>query len=111
MLIDNAIRKLVYTAGWAMALATLVPLGLAEGSPSKAKPYPLKTCIVSDGRLGDMGAPYLFTYQGREIKLCCKGCLKEFNKEPAKYVRKLDQAEKAALTPAAPPQQPHGGHH
>jgi YHS domain-containing protein len=61
---------------------------------AKGKPYPLKTCVVSDEKLGDMGDPYVFTYQGREVKLCCKGCLDDFNKEPAKYVKKIEAGEK-----------------
>ena len=61
----------------------------------KAKPYPLKTCIVSDEKLGgDMGDPYVFTHQGQEIKLCCKSCLKDFKKDSAKYMKKLDEAAK-----------------
>ena len=63
----------------------------------KAKPYPLKTCIVSDEKLGgDMGDPYVFTHEGREIKLCCKSCLKDFNKDTAKYIKKIEAAEKKA---------------
>src|ERR1043166_5967800 len=61
----------------------------------KAKAYPLKTCIVSDEKLGgDMGEPYVFTHEGREIKLCCKSCLKDFKKDTAKYVKKIEDAEK-----------------
>jgi len=63
---------------------------------AKAKPYTLKVCPVSDEKLGDMGDPYVFTHEGREIKLCCKGCLKDFNKESAKYVKKIETAEKKA---------------
>src|ERR1043166_3149778 len=62
----------------------------------KAKPYTLKTCSVSDEKLGGMGDPYVFTYQGREIKLCCKDCKKDFDKDPKKYVKKIEKAEKAA---------------
>jgi YHS domain-containing protein len=63
----------------------------------KAKPYTLKTCPVSDEKLGgDMGDPYVFTYQGREIKLCCKDCKKDFDKNPGKYVKKIETAEKKA---------------
>ena len=63
----------------------------------KAKPYPLKTCVVSDEKLGgDMGDPYVFTRDGREIKLCCKSCLKDFNKDTAKYIKKIEAAEKKA---------------
>src|SRR6266704_4929905 len=58
----------------------------ADKAASKPKPYTLKTCPVSDEKLGDMGDPYVFTHEGREIKLCCKGCLKDFNKDSAKFV-------------------------
>jgi hypothetical protein len=61
----------------------------------KPKPYPLKTCIVSDEKLGgDMGDPYVFTYEGREIKLCCKSCKKDFDKAPKKFIAKVEAAEK-----------------
>jgi hypothetical protein len=67
----------------------------AEDKATKRKPYPLKTCVVSDEKFGgDMGDPYVFTYKDREVKLCCKGCLDDFNKEPAKYVKKMEAAEK-----------------
>lgn len=62
---------------------------------AKAKPYPLKTCVVSDEPLGgDHGEPYVFVHEGQEIKLCCKPCLKDFNKEPAKYLKKIDAGKK-----------------
>ncbi len=67
----------------------------AEQKP-KPKPYPLKTCVVSDEKLGEMGDPYTFTYKDREVKLCCKSCLKDFNKNPAKYVKKMEEAEAKA---------------
>jgi YHS domain-containing protein len=97
------------------AMAALLPLGLAQGSESKTeepKPYPLKTCVVSGEKLGEMGSPHVFTYQGREIKLCCKGCVKDFNKEPAKYIKKLDEAEKTAKDgqKTGAPAHDHGGH-
>jgi hypothetical protein len=66
-----------------------------QKSTAKPKPYPLKTCVVSDEKFGgDMGDPYVFTYEGREVKLCCEGCLKDFKKNPAKYLKKMDAAEK-----------------
>src|SRR2546425_2556909 len=68
----------------------------AEKKAEKPKPYPLKTCVVSDEKLGgEMGDPYVFTHEGREIKLCCKSCLKDFKKDTAKYVKKIEAAEKA----------------
>lgn len=62
---------------------------------AKAKPYPLKTCIVSDEPIGgDHGEPYVFVHEGQEIKLCCKPCLKDFNKSPATYLKKLNAPKK-----------------
>lgn len=68
----------------------------ADQQTQKPKPYTLKTCIVTDEKLGEMGDPYVYVYKGREIKFCCKGCLKDFNKEPAKYIKKLEEAEAKA---------------
>lgn len=83
----------------AVAAAAVSLLGifsaLAADKDAKPKPYPLKTCVVSDEPLGgDHGEPYVFTHEGREVKLCCKPCLKDFNKEPAKYIKKIEAAEK-----------------
>jgi len=85
-----------------VAALTLTILGsplagiAAEGKqPAKpAKPYTLTTCAVSGEKLGDEA--YTFTHEGREIKLCCKDCLKDFNKNPAKYLKKVDQEEAKA---------------
>jgi hypothetical protein len=62
----------------------------------KAKPYTLKTCPVSGEKLGEMGDPYAFVYKDREIKLCCKSCLKDFQKTPAKFIKKIEQEEAKA---------------
>jgi hypothetical protein len=72
---------------------SLAGASMAAEQP-KAKPYPLKTCVVSDEKLGEMGTPYVFTHNGREVKLCCKSCLDDFKKEPAKFVKKIEAAEK-----------------
>ena len=64
----------------------------------KDKPYPLNVCLVSDEKLGEMGEPHVIKYKGREIKLCCEGCEKDFRKEPQKYLAKLDTAAKSAAT-------------
>jgi hypothetical protein len=75
--------------------APLVGLA-ADKEKEKVKPYPLKKCVVSDEELGGMGDPYVFTHEGREVKLCCKGCLKDFKKNPSKYVKKMEEAEAKA---------------
>ena len=68
----------------------------SKDSKEKAKPYPLKKCIVSDEDIGggDM-KPYVWVYKGQEIKMCCKDCKKDFMKEPDKYMKKIEEANKA----------------
>jgi hypothetical protein len=88
-------KAVKWVAGAVLALGLYGTMAAEEKPAAKPKPYPLKTCVVSDEKFGgDMGDPYVFTYQGREVKLCCKGCLDDFNKEPAKYVKKMDAGEK-----------------
>jgi hypothetical protein len=80
-----AIALLTFTSGCVAA---------DQKAVAKAKPYPLKTCVVSDEKFGgDMGDPYVFVYEGRQVKLCCKGCLDDFKKDSAKYVKKMEAAE------------------
>ena len=103
--------KSVVGTGVMLAVIALASAGAAEGTTAKPKPYPLTTCIVSGEKLGgDMGAPYVFTYQGREIKLCCKDCKKKFDKEPAMYLKKLDEGQKATGKPDSAGSQGHEGH-
>ena len=77
-----------------LAVVTSGCVAADQKAVAKAKPYPLKVCVVSDEKFGgDMGDPYLFVYEGRQVKLCCKGCLDDFKKDPAKYVKKMEAAE------------------
>ncbi len=76
--------------------APLVSLAADQKAAVKPKPYTLKTCVISGDKLGEMGEPYVFVYEGQEIKLCCKSCLKDFKKDPAKYLKKIKEAEAKA---------------
>ena len=91
MKINKTLAAIVLTLSFLVA-----PLaGRADDKKDeKAKPYPLDKCIVSDEKLGEMGKPYVFTHNGQEIKLCCKSCLKDFNKNKAKYMAKIEEAQK-----------------
>lgn len=68
----------------------------ADKKEEKKSEYPLKTCVVSDEKLGSMGKPYILKHEGREVQLCCESCKKDFNKKPAKYLKKIEEAEKKA---------------
>ncbi|MBB5038784.1 TRASH domain-containing protein [Prosthecobacter dejongeii] len=61
-----------------------------EGIPAD---YPLKKCVVSDEPFGgEMGKPVKVTHEGTDVYLCCKACLKDFKKDPAKYTQKVKDA-------------------
>jgi hypothetical protein len=68
----------------------------AEKKDAKVKPYPLTTCVVSDEKIGADPAmtPYTFVHEGQEVKLCCKSCLKQFKKDTAKFMAKIEAAQK-----------------
>jgi YHS domain-containing protein len=62
---------------------------------TNAIPDLLATCPVSGDKLGaDMGPPYVFVYQGQQVKLCCSGCKKDFDKNPDKYLKLIRAADK-----------------
>jgi hypothetical protein len=72
-----------------------VGAALAADKKPEVKPYPLDKCVVSDEKLGSMGKPYVFTNNTQEVKLCCKGCLKDFQKDTAKYTKKINDSKKS----------------
>jgi len=81
----------------AAAMVALVSASRADdtNTVSTVKPDLLKTCPVSGEKLGgDMGKPYVFVYQGQEVKLCCSMCKADFKKDPAKYIAKIRAADK-----------------
>ena len=85
-------KLLVVAALITSVLAAPLTAWAADKKAEKVKPYPLKTCIVADDKLDKDAVS--FEYQGREYKLCCESCRKDFDKEPAKFVKKLEDAEK-----------------
>ena len=97
-------------------LLTCSATGLRAEAPVASVPaYPLTTCVVSGDKLedGDMGPPidYIHKEEGkpdRVVRLCCKACIKTFKKDPAKYLKQIDDA--AAAKPAAPAVDAHAGH-
>lgn len=58
------------------------------------------TCVVSGEKLGSMGKPVSYVHKeagkpDRVITLCCTSCIDDFQKDPAKYLAKLDAAAAA----------------
>jgi hypothetical protein len=62
--------------------------------------YPLKTCLVSNEPLGSMGDAFAYIHRAtgqpdRVLFLCCEGCVDDFKADPAKFLKKLDDAAKS----------------
>jgi hypothetical protein len=74
----------------------------APDSPVIAKAraeYPMKTCLVSDEPLGSMGEAVAYVHKSagkpdRVIFVCCEGCIDDFKADPAKFLKKVDDAAK-----------------
>lgn len=75
----------------------------ADGAKPAAKPYTLPGCAVTGEKLGDMGEPVVKDYNGQQIKFCCKGCVKKFEKDVDQNLAKVLKqiaAQGAAAVPA-----------
>ncbi len=61
--------------------------------------YPMMTCVVSGDDLegGEMGEPFEYIHKekgkpDRLVRLCCKDCVRDFKKDPARYLAEIDAA-------------------
>jgi YHS domain-containing protein len=55
---------------------------------------PAEKCIVSGEPLGEMGKPFDYVYENKTLKFCCKNCVPKFEKDPTKYLAKMDSNNK-----------------
>ncbi len=53
-----------------------------------------KICPVSGEEIGKMGKGTQYEYNGNIYNFCCSGCLKDFNKNPEYYVKKVEETMK-----------------
>ena len=71
-------------------LAKKAVLKIAPSTDADAEAIALqKLCPVMDEPLGSMGTPLKVSGLERDVFLCCKGCVKFLEKEPAKFLAKL----------------------
>jgi len=66
------------------------------------EPYTLETCPVSGEKLGSMGEAIVLDVDGRQVKLCCKGCVKKFEQDKAKHLAVVDEGLTAQQLPYYP---------
>lgn len=80
-----------------MAVAACVCVGTAfaadapKAEERKGDVWPLNVCVVSGEELGGMGEPVVKVYDGREVRFCCNGCVKNFEKSKASFLEKADK--------------------
>ena len=92
-----SVAKRFASFGLVLGLGTAgVAFAADNKKQEKPKPYPLAVCLVSDEKLGEHGKPIVMEHKGQEVKLCCDGCEEPFKKDPAKFMKKLDDAAKKA---------------
>lgn len=79
-----------------IALALLLLLALLvqpmdAATERKGDVYPLNVCAVAGEELGSMGDPIVHVGEdGKEVRFCCKGCVKKYTANPASYNEKVD---------------------
>ena len=94
------LNNLIKTTVAALAVAFITTTAFAHegedhtkgGAPGVPKTYPLSTCPVSNDKLGEHGKSVKVTYEGTDIYLCCKDCMKDYKKDPAKYAKMVKDA-------------------
>lgn len=92
-------------------------MNMPVDSAAAVAAYPLTNCVVSGDKLedGDMGPPISYVYKqdgkpDRLVRLCCKGCVKDFNKSPEKYLKMIDEAAAAKVKGQKPVEAAPSGH-
>ncbi|HOX07133.1 MAG TPA: hypothetical protein PK280_12085 [Planctomycetota bacterium] len=85
--------------GLALASAGLAADGDKPAGDGKGEPKAQTTCPVMGGKINKA---IFADHDGKRVYLCCKGCIAEFAKDPAKYIKKLeDEGVVLERTPAA----------
>jgi hypothetical protein len=99
--ISLVIRFAVLLAGFSTSATYAAPTATKPAAATSNASYPLKTCVVSGGKLGGMGKPVEYVYQqagqpDHTVIFCCRACIKKFEKDPTKFLANLDAAETPA---------------
>lgn len=77
--------------------AVLAKLPLEERMAIEAQKY---CAVAGSSFLGSMGAPIKLTLEGKPVYLCCGGCTKKAQANPAATLAKVDELRKAGTKDA-----------
>ncbi|MBW3541951.1 MAG: hypothetical protein KY476_16910 [Planctomycetes bacterium] len=76
---------------------------LAELPPQdRALAEQQRVCPVSGDALGSMGKPIKLDVEGRDVFVCCEGCVDTLRQNPAKYLAKLERTHPENEPPPVP---------
>ncbi len=73
-----------------------------------AKAYNYEQCLVIEKPLTFGGGPFTRVHEGREVKFCCRPCIKTFEADPKIWMAKLDRWD-AGGGPTSSPAPESGG--
>lgn len=82
---------------WLVLFAVAFALVLGPGAAGVVKADAQAKCPVLGGNIDKN---VYVDYQGKRVYFCCKACVDEFNKDPEKYMKKM---EAAGVTPEKAP--------
>ncbi len=52
-----------------------------------------ETCVVNGDKFAERtNPPQKVSYEGKTITVCCKKCVRKFQKDPAKYIKLYEEA-------------------
>ena len=72
----------------------------AKGVKLAAAPKPQTLCPIMGGKINKK---VFADYKGKRVYFCCAGCISKFNKEPEKFVKKMEaQGIALAQLPSKP---------
>jgi YHS domain-containing protein len=74
-----------------MALPMLVSAQTDDMDTTQAVEVGNKICPVSGEKVGEMGDIFKTEYNGKIYNLCCAMCAKDFQKDPEKYIQKVNE--------------------
>lgn len=97
---------LAFSAAFAAKADTSLVLKPDAKRIAASLPVNNKLCPVTGEAIGSMGEAPVVVYKGKVVTLCCKGCIKTFAKDPAKYLAIAEAPD----TAKAKPVDEHAGH-
>jgi YHS domain-containing protein len=87
------------------AVMTAVMLSVSVVSAQTGKPAQLTPQTICPVMGGKISKNVYADFEGKRVYFCCKGCIPEFNRDPAKYMKKLEEMRQVPeALPALKPQ-------